>query len=281
MKTLFEYAVVRFMPFAETQEFANVGIVLWASSPNIVLTKLAPAPFTRINNFFEDLDGNLYKKARHFMVMELERIKNYAMHSEGKQLDAIMHELTRHREGVMTFSETGALLAEHPETVLNQLYRTFIGRDLPANKEQRERIMVKELRSRLNSFPLQYKEKSLDTGFGQIKVPLVAEIGNCLRAIKPMAFNQAKPIDIADHGDKWISRVRHALDAKTIEPDDFLFTIEPPKSKKEDVLMAYESVQKGMRRLGVNVIPYQSTAEIIKFAEPDKLYTAPQDFKLS
>lgn len=281
MKTLFEYAVVRFMPFAETQEFANVGIVLWASSPNLVLTKLAPAPFARINNFFEDLDGNLYKKARHFMVMELERIRNYAMHSEGNKLDTIMQELTRHREGVITFSETGALLSDNPEAILDQLYRTYIGRDLPVSKEQRERMMVRELKSRLNNLPLKYKEQSLTTGFGQIRVPLVTKIGCNLRAIKPMAFNQTKPIDIADHGDKWIARIRHALDAKAIEPSDFLFTVEPPKSNKDEVLLAYESVQKGMKKLGVNVIPYESTNKIIKFAEPTKQLSDPTDFSLN
>lgn len=279
MKTLYEYAVVRFMPFAETQEFANVGIVLWSGSPNIVFTKLAPAPFARINGFFDDLDGNLYKKARHFMELELSRIKSFAASTEEKQFDAIMHELTRQREGVMTFSEPGALLAEDPETVLKKLYDTYIGRDLPMSKEQRERVMVKELRARLNRLPLRYREKSLDTGFGQIKVPLVTEIGASLRAIKPMAFNQAKPIDIADHGDKWISRIRHVIEAKALAPNNFLFTVEPPKSKSDDVLTAFELVYKGMMNLGVQVIPYSDTEHIIEFAQPE-LSEAPVDFKL-
>ena len=279
MKTLFEFAVVRFMPFAETQEFANVGIVLWSSNPNTVLTKLAPAPFNRINNFFDDLDGKLYGNAREIMELELRRIKHYVMNSSMKEFDAVMSELTRQREGVMTYSEVGGILADNAEYVLNKLYATFIGRDLPLNKEQRERLMVNELKTMFMNLPFKYKEKPLDTGFGKIKVPLVTIIGHELRAIKPMAFNQVKPMDIVEHGDKWISRIGHALDAKSVEAENFLFTVESPRSKKEEIIMAYESVVKNMNRLGVNVIPFDNTSNIMDFAEPDILKNS-DNFKL-
>lgn len=281
VRKLFEYAVIRFMPFAETQEFANVGIVLWANDyPNTVLIKLAPAPFTRINNFFDDIDGGLYGKARSFMETELERIKHYAKRVDGNELSAVMHELTRKREAVMTFSETGVVLAENGDDILNRLYQTYIGRDLPVTKEQRERLMVRELREQFGSLPFRYKESSVDAGFGKIKIPLVTVIGRDLRAIKPMSFNQAKPMNIADHGDKWISRVGHILDAKAVKAEDFLFTIEAPKSNKHEILMAFDSVKNGMKRLGVQVLPFKNKEKILDFAEPD-LSIAPVDFKLT
>ncbi|WP_182036486.1 DUF3037 domain-containing protein [Vibrio diabolicus] len=280
MKTFVEYAIVRFMPISETQEFANVGIVLWSNTEHKVLTKLAPAPFHRINNFFDDVDGNLYKVARSLMEAELTRITNY-VHGKGqKYTDSIMKEFTRQREGVMTFSEPGALLTNDPQIALEQLYNTYIGRDLKVTKEQRERSMVRELRACFNTLPLKYREKPLNTGFGEIKVPLVAAIGNDLRAIKPMAFNHSKPMDIADHGDKWISRIGHALKAGAISPENFLFTVEGPRSKKDDVLMAYDTVVQGMKDIGVNVIPFASTDDILDFAEPD-FSNGSKDFALS
>lgn len=279
MKTFVEYAIVRFMPISETQEFANVGIVLWSNTEHKVLTKLAPAPFHRINNFFDDVDGNLYKFARSFMEAELARITTY-VHGKGKEYtDSVMKEFIRQREGVMTFSEPGALITNDCQIALEQLYNTYIGRDLKVTKEQRERGMVRELRESFNTLHLKYKEKPLNTGFGEIKVPLVAEIGSELRAIKPMAFNHSKPMDIADHGDKWISRIGHALKAKAINPENFLFTVEGPRSQKDDVLMAYETVVEGMKGIGVNVIPFSSTRDILDFAEPDLTDTA-KDFAL-
>ncbi|MCE0495745.1 DUF3037 domain-containing protein [Vibrio salinus] len=269
MKAFVEYAVVRFMPFSETQEFANVGVVIWNSEKREVLTKLAPTPFSRINNFFDDLDGNLYKTARHFMDLELRRIQEYARDADPTNLDTIMNELTRQREGVMTFSESGMMLTEQPQKALEDLYSTFIGRDLKVPKEIRERVMVRELKNSFRKLPFEYKEHSLATNFGQFNVPLATEVDTKLRAIKPMAFNQNKPIEIADHGDKWVSRVRHALDAQTIEPSNFLFTIEKPKSKLDEALKAFESVEKGMKALGVNIIPYDRKSEILRFATPD------------
>ena len=279
MKTLYEFSVIRFMPFAETQEFANVGIVLWSSNPNVVLTKLAPAPFNRINNFFDDLDGKLYGNARQIMDLELDRIKRYVTSSSIKDFDSIMSELTRQREGVMTYSEVGGVLADNAEYVLEKLYSAFIGRDLPVSKEQRERIMVGELKNMFACLPYSYKEKPLDTGFGKIKVPLVTVIGHEVRAIKPMAFNQIKPMDIVEHGDKWISRIGHALDAKSVDAENFLFTVDTPKSKKEEILFAYESVINNMIGLGVNVIPFSNTSEVMSFANMDLLKTSAK-FKL-
>lgn len=280
MKTFVEYAVVRFMPISETQEFANVGIVLWSNTEHKVLTKLAPTPFHRINHFFDDVDGNLYKVARSFMELELARITTYVQGESQKHTDSIMKEFTRPREGVMTFSELGALLTNDPQIALEQLYNTYIGRDIKVTKEQRERSMVRELRERFSTLPVKYREKPLNTGFGEIKVPFVTAIGNDLRAIKPMAFNHPRPMDIADHGDKWISRIGHALDAQAISPKNFLFTVEAPRSKKDDILKAYETVIKGMEGIGVNVIPFANTHDILDFAEPNLLH-APSDFALN
>jgi hypothetical protein len=41
---VYQYAVVRFMPFIETREFANVGVVLIAPKTGKFLFKLAPIP---------------------------------------------------------------------------------------------------------------------------------------------------------------------------------------------------------------------------------------------
>lgn len=280
MKTLYEYAVVRFMPFAETEEFANVGIVLWGTKPNVIRTKLAPAPFQRINSFFDDLDGNLYRQARYYMELELKRITSFANQVGPKQLDDVMFEVTRKREGVMTFSETGAILGENADEVIDKLYKTYIGRDLPLTKEQREHKMVQELKTSLLKSPFKYKERTLDAGFGNIKVPLVTNIGANLRAIKPMAFNQPKPMDIADHGDKWIARIRHAIEAGSIKPDDFLFTVEAPKTSKDEQQRAFETICKGMTALGVNVIPFKDRSKVIAFAEPDIAETS-ENFQLN
>lgn len=53
MKTLYQYAIVRFLPQAQTGEFANVGIVLCAPDQVVFEFRLAPARLARVTDFLK------------------------------------------------------------------------------------------------------------------------------------------------------------------------------------------------------------------------------------
>lgn len=55
-----QYAIVRFTPFVETGEFANVGIVLFAPRQKSLLFKLVTKRYARITGFFHELDAGVY-----------------------------------------------------------------------------------------------------------------------------------------------------------------------------------------------------------------------------
>lgn len=270
MKTLVQFAVVRFMPFAETQEFANVGVVAYAPKIGLVDFKLAPTRFKRVTEFFDDLDGQLFFHAITSFEGELLRIKHFAKKLQGRELVDLMTELTRVREGIMVFGETGAILTANPETVIEQLFDTYVGRNFQNNKEYREAQMVKALRKELTqNLTVKFKELSLNTDYSSFKLPLVAKEANIVKAIKPLAFDQKTPLALADHGDRWISRIKHLINAKAIKDSNFLFAIEKPRSQKDEFQKAFEVVRNGMDELGVHVIPYKSKHEIIEFAHFD------------
>jgi len=69
-----QYAIVRFTPFVETGEFANVGIIMMAPKHRFFGFELETKRYGRITNFFEELDAKVYKKTLHNMKEELERI---------------------------------------------------------------------------------------------------------------------------------------------------------------------------------------------------------------
>jgi hypothetical protein len=75
------YAVVRFMPFAETREFANVGVVVIAPKFGLYDFKLAPQKLGLVTQFFDDLDGMVYKHVIEGFEAELERVRNYLVHN--------------------------------------------------------------------------------------------------------------------------------------------------------------------------------------------------------
>ena len=74
-RTACQYAIVRFMPYIETGEFANVGILLWAPKTRYLGFKLLRKKHARITQFFEELDRGLYLKTMANLDAELRRVQ--------------------------------------------------------------------------------------------------------------------------------------------------------------------------------------------------------------
>lgn len=75
MKTPYQYAIVRFLPFTETGEFANVGIVLCAPNAGVFAFQLIAVPSVRIQQFFPQLDNGLLPNTIKLLTDELTRIQ--------------------------------------------------------------------------------------------------------------------------------------------------------------------------------------------------------------
>lgn len=92
------------MPFAETQEFANIGVLAFSPQSGFIGYKLAPIRFKRVTDFFDDLDGKLYSQVMKNLEAEMCYVVNKAKNIKGNELVAFIKELTRLREGLIRFS---------------------------------------------------------------------------------------------------------------------------------------------------------------------------------
>lgn len=270
MKTLVRYAIIRFMPFTQTQEFANVGVIVHAPQLGTVLFKLANKRFGRVSQFFDDLDGTLYSNAITMFEFELKRIQNLAVGMVGKDLALFMDEVTRPREGFLTFSETAALLTDDAlDVVLDGLFQQYVGRNFNT-KEHREALLVKNLRNRLNKISkYKYIKSKVSADYMSFELPLVATDNVTTKAIKPLSFLQETPLKLIDHGGFWISRVKHLLNSNTIEPNNFLFAVEKPSFNDRNLEAAFGSLTDEMGSLGVNVCDVNDMMCIEQFARFD------------
>lgn len=267
MKNLVRYSVIRFMPFTETQEFANVGIVIHAPQTGSVLFKLANKRFARVSQFFDDLDGQLYSNAIEMFNFELKRIQDFTKGMRGKELAGFMDEVTRQREGFLTFSETAALLTNDSlELVLETLFGQYVGRSFNT-KEHRETILVKKLKKQLDSVTkYKFTKSKLNADYVSFELPLVATDSVTTKAIKPLSFYQSKPLKLIDHGEFWISRIKYLLNSNTLDANDFLFAIDRPDYKDKNLESAFRSLEAEMNSLGVNVYDVRDDKNIEKFA---------------
>lgn len=267
MKHLVRFAIIRFMPFTQTQEFANVGVVAYAPESGSFSYRLASKRFARVSNFFDDLDGQLYTSAISLFQYELERIKEVTKGLKGESLANLMFEVTRAREGFLVYSETSSLLtADSIEDTLDKLFDKFVGRSFNT-KEHRESLLVRELRTQINA-KSRYKFKSAKINSNNISVefPLVASDDFELKAIKPLSFNQRTALKLFDHGEFWIARVKHLINANAIDPNNFLFALEEPQAKGSKLLDTFNGLRNQMEDLGVNVLDADDDSKILKFA---------------
>ncbi|MBP59442.1 MULTISPECIES: DUF3037 domain-containing protein [Idiomarina] len=265
---VFHYAVVRFMPFVETREFANIGVVLVEPKTGKFIYKLAPKKFGRVTQFFEDLDGKLYKNGIDVFTNELARIQEYfvAHRLFGKAQVDQFKELIRRRESVVHFSEMGRIAGDDPRQTLDKLYERFVSRSF-VTKHYREQQMVKVLKQRISdSLPIKFTEKTLKAGVYDIKMPLTHRLDEGYSIIKPLAFEQQTALKAAEHGETWVKRVERLVKHDIVKPEHALFTIERPKNIN-GLMQVYEDVLAEIEELGVKSIKFDNLNPVIDFVK--------------
>ncbi len=126
-----QYAIVRFAPFVETGEFANVGILMMAPRARYFGFKLETRRFGWITRFFEDLEPSLYREALRTLRDELERVHDllkthgFDKRRQSPDLDLaqrLFTEVVRPRESIVRFSEPGIVMVEEPAAKLEALF---------------------------------------------------------------------------------------------------------------------------------------------------------------
>ena len=123
-KVACQYAIVRFAPFVETGEFANVGIIMIAPKQRYFGFELELKRYGRITKFFDDVDSKLYRKTLYNLKDELDRVTYvFKQHGFDKRLkfndidfvNGLFKEIVRTRETIVRFGEIRTVLAEEPQ----------------------------------------------------------------------------------------------------------------------------------------------------------------------
>lgn len=273
-----QYAIVRFMPYIETGEFANVGILLWVPKTRYLGFKLLRKRHARITQFFEELDRGVYLKTMANFETELHRVqcmlkdqvadfgdndREYGFHK------GLFQELIRPRETIVRFSEQRAVLAENPEQTLVELYDYYVGRNF-VTREYQETILEKGVKKLLEQRNLAQKfaRRRIEDQLYGVTLPFVEQNeGSAVRAIKPLFLGQADSTAIIEHGDRWKLKVeqlrkRHLLNGPV------MFPVKGPEQTETTNLRleAFEEARANLTGDGIEVVLYTEQDRILDFA---------------
>ncbi|MDO3387962.1 DUF3037 domain-containing protein [Gilvimarinus sp. SDUM040013] len=274
MKVACQYAIVRFLPYMETGEFANIGVLAFAPKTGYLDFKLAPNSFPRVTRFFAELDKKVYTKAMAGFAEELAEIRTIAGALWGKDLAAFGQEVARPRESLIRFSEMRVLMTENPAQTLEELYERYVGRNF-VGKERREQAMVNAIKKQLLGNKLQqfYKQFTFEVDYRKIQFPLVwqNERDHCI--IKPLALNvQKDPSKLVEHADEWRGKVQWLLDRERIRQDELMIPLDPPASGNDDMQDAYQVARCNLAELGVELVEFNNKSRILDFARQPSLF---------
>jgi len=270
MRQIFKYVIIQFLPYTETGEFANIGVLVFSVKTGFFDFKLTPQRFKRIPHFFDKLDKNFYKNVISLFNEELANMQSMVKNLSGQDLLTYMENRLAFKESVVRFGNIRTIAMESNQDITDKLYNRYVMRDFIAPKQHREKCMVKLLRTQLIEQKLDgiYKQKEIKTGLRVVNLPFVAHFNQYgkTRIIKPMAFIQQKPTLLIEHGERWLNRFNWLIKANKIEAKNILLPIEPPK-KQGDLQQAYLEVINEIKNIKIKVIKFENKKEIFHFAE--------------
>lgn len=267
-----QYAIIRFLPYAETGEFANVGVVLACPATGYLDARLMPLKRTgRITGFFEQLDRRIYRDAMTYLRDELDRVRDLARERADMGDAAVVQQtfagLTRPREALLRFGDTRVILAEQPEDTLGKLFARFVERDF-ASKEYHDQVLERGVRETLRKANLRdfFKPAEIGNEDLHIQVPFVYHRnGRAQLAIKPLDLAKDEPNKVFDVGGHWVDRVRR-LEKRDLLPAEMLFAVELPTQLDRGARNAADEIVDELRELGIKVAPTADAAAITAFA---------------
>ncbi|MCX7192437.1 MAG: DUF3037 domain-containing protein [Proteobacteria bacterium] len=267
-----QYAIVRFLPYLETGEFANVGIVMACPATGYFDFKLMTR-IRRISAFFEELDTGIYRSAKSDFQQELKRVHNWLDPQKGgihtpEFLRLFFAELTRPREAMMRFEGARVLMTDDPAQQLDELFGYYVERNF-STKAYQEQLLDKTVRKVLLNAQLnkQFQANTIgNTDSYHAKFPFVQfDNGRALKAIKPLHLAQTDPAAIFDHGWAWLGKVQK-LRALRVLPEGVLFPVQGPTEAEGERFEMFQDITAQLAANDVQVVATTEIEKIVAFA---------------
>lgn len=262
------YAVVQFVPYTETEEFANVGVVLACPETGFLDFKLQTRRVRRVTAFFDELPGNVYRHAVRVFQGELERVKGLATQDRTSTgVRDLFKALIHPREAIVRFGRERVVLADDPAAELQRLYAHYVERSF-ATPEYVEVTIEKRLRVLLNRVTPDHPFRAERVGDEDYyaNFPLVQKVDGVMRkVIKPFNLGHEQTMDIYEHGEKWIAKVKH-LRKKSLLPDDILFALSRPAIEDIRRRAAADEICTELAGLGIQTLDQDADAQITHWA---------------
>lgn len=267
-KTVCKYVVVRFVPHSETDEFANVGVLLYSKEQNFFDFLLGgDGCFRRINHFFKIMDSDVVKQALELYEKELAYLCDAVRRREISSEQAF-ESLVKPRATMLQFSGVRTAFTESPRRCLQDAHMRMVLQNTPTI--ERTRVSLKTtLRKQLNTLCLEYpftRHKFERSGFEASFDFTQVRNGEPCKIIQPIDLtNKIIANDLYKTVDQYETRLSR-MDRLGLLPEDVLVTFSLPYQSSDEMAEAWGIVRDELSSLGVLLANIEDTGMIEEFA---------------
>lgn len=277
-KQVCNYAVVRFMPYPETEEFVCVGIVLYCQTSRFFGYRMEMKRRDRITGFFPELDRSILTNGRRIFDQHLQHVGKLLSDADsngqmtldlnGVDPAQIFKELVRPRESLFRFGEIATALTDNPAHEVNRLFDFYVNRQFAQREEYQESLMARQLQNVFKKNDVAgYRPEKLGDDLYQFSIPFVkgekSEPG-LVRLIKPLNLSQTDTTKVIDHGDLWVKRMRKLVKLN-YDPTHLMMSVKVSEDKK-NAKVAHD-VCSEFEEMGLRIIEFTRQDEIVRFAK--------------
>jgi hypothetical protein len=269
------YAIIRFQPHVETEEFANIGIVLVAPRMGYLDFRLEMRRHGRVTDFFDSLEPTAIRAILGNYHSELKRVRDLAGHAGDGQTrfefdltdnaEHLFQALTKDREGIIRFSDVRFAMTDNPKDKLEELFEYYVRRNF-SSPLYREGLLEQHVRSvlKLQEINKNFKRRTFNDGVYSATFPFVEIVDDrAVKILKPIYLGQNDPTRILDHGNKWLFTINRL---KPLLPRNVVFAVEGPAEKASQQL-AFQEALNLFKASNIQVVDATNRNELIHAAE--------------
>ncbi len=253
------YSIIQFVPYVETGEFANIGIVLVCPQTGYFGFLLQERRTKRITDFFEGLERGHFRRAVDAVKVELGRVRTSILtrrdKNDGDFVRGVFNALTMPREAIVRFSETRVLMTVDPAAALQEKFDHYVDHSFatPEYVEQTMNGRLKDLLARL-SLIAPFRPARIGNEVVNAKFDFVQTLdGEPLKVIKALNLTHKDANDMAAHGDVWLGKLKR-LRKFDLAPPEILFNVELAEQNAGGRFDLGFDIVKELKNNGVDVV---------------------------
>lgn len=271
-KYICNYSIIRFLPYKETGEFVNIGVVACCPEAGFLNYRLEAKKTKRVTDFFPELNRDLLTITRNRLADDLNRVSTQYdarqpfLNIYTEFLTNRFKELVRPRESIYRFSPIAIIKTDDLNVTLDGLFDRYVSRNFAKQHEYQETMMKEHLVGLFRDRNIvNYKETKIGNDEYHVTFPFVYAMDQqYLRAIKPLNLSRSDPTNIREHGDQWSCRLKR-LESIGFLPQKMLFAVKKPEYGEFQIRAANEICD--ALRANHEVVPFEDEQSIIQFAQ--------------